>query len=157
MARTLDAAIDIALPMMLAHPTWPGARPLLKALAASLRHRRELMPIARLFAGSHAANLHGRTGIWFLATDRLVSTNDLEDHLRFVHDLLCPEPNDSSRISKLHDILERTHSHADITCFWRGDPGETAPQIPARFKSAIKPLAADIETDFAVGQNSEGG
>ena len=54
LARTLDAAIDIALPVMLAHPTWPGARPLLKTLAASLRHRRELMPIARLFGGSHA-------------------------------------------------------------------------------------------------------
>src|SRR5437868_6226191 len=92
------------------------------------------------FAGPHAGNLGGRTGIWFLATDKLVPSDDLDDHLRFVHDLLYPETNDKRRISKLHDIVERTNSHADITCFWRGNPGESAPQIPARFKSAIKPL-----------------
>jgi osmotically-inducible protein OsmY len=30
----------------------------------------------------------------------------------------------------------------------RGAPGEPAPQMPARLKSAIEPLAGDIETDF---------
>jgi len=48
--------------------------------------------------------------------------------------------------------LERTRADAHVTCFWRGDPDETAPQIPAQFKSAIKPLAANIETDFAAHQ-----
>ncbi len=54
LARTLDAAIDIAVPMMLSHPTRPGVRAVAAALGAALRHRRELLPIARLFAGSHA-------------------------------------------------------------------------------------------------------
>jgi hypothetical protein len=103
-------------------------------------------------AGLHAGNLRGRTGIWFLATDKLVQSDDLDDHLRYVHELLYPEPTDVSRIMKLCDILGRAHSRAHITCFWHGDPGETAPQIPDRFKSAIGPLAADIETDFAVGK-----
>jgi len=101
-------------------------------------------------AGQHAGKLRGRTGIWFLATDKLVRSDDLGDHLDFVRDLLYPKPSDVSRIMKLRDILERAHSRAHITCFWRGDPGETAPQIPAGFKSAIKRLAADIEMDFAV-------
>jgi Domain of unknown function (DUF4279) len=100
-------------------------------------------------AGQHAGNLLGRTGIWFLATDKLVHSDDLGDHLRFVHKLLYPAPSDVSRITKLRDILGRAHSHAHITCFWHGDSGETAPQIPDRFKLAIEPLAADIETDFA--------
>jgi hypothetical protein len=99
-------------------------------------------------AGQHAGKLHGRTGIWFLATDKLVHSNDLGDHLAFVHNLLYPETTDVSRIAKLRDILERAHSRAHITCFWHGDPGEKAPQIPERFKSAIEPLAADIESDF---------
>jgi hypothetical protein len=47
--------------------------------------------------------------------------------------------------------LEHDHLRAHITCFWRGGPGETAPRIPPRFRSAIEPLGADIETDFAVG------
>jgi len=101
------------------------------------------------FAGRRAGELRGRTGIWFLATDGLVPSDDLGDHLAFVHDLLYPEPSDNRRVVKLRDILGRTHSRAHITCFWRGDSRETPPQIPARFKSAVEPLAADIETDFA--------
>jgi len=103
-------------------------------------------------AGQHAGTLRGRTGIWFLATDKLVQSDDLSDHLAFVHDLLYPGPNDNPRVVKLRDILGRAHSRAHITCFWRGDTGETAPQIPARFKSAIEPLAADIETDFVTAR-----
>jgi hypothetical protein len=61
----------------------------------------------------------------------------------------CLRPGDDQRIAKLHDILERAHSAAHITCFWRGDPGEAPPRIPDQFKSAIAPLAADMETDFA--------
>src|SRR6266849_5976770 len=56
-------------------------------------------------AGERGGNLRGRTGIWFLATDKLVHSDDLGDHLRFVHSLLYPEPSDVSRITKLRDIL----------------------------------------------------
>jgi hypothetical protein len=101
------------------------------------------------FAGPNAGKLHGRSGIWFLATDKLVDSDDLRDHLAFVQELLYPKPSDKGRITKLRDILKRAHSHAQITCFWHGDPGEPAPQIPAEFKFALKPLPADIETDFA--------
>src|ERR1700684_1721053 len=80
-------------------------------------------------AGQHAGQLRGRTGIWFLATDKLVPSGGLGDHLACVHDLLYPEPSDDRRITKLRDILGRAHSDAHITCFWHGDPGETAPQI----------------------------
>src|ERR1700730_10283975 len=51
-------------------------------------------------AGQHAGKLRGRTGIWFIVTDKLVHSDDLGDHLRFVHDLLYPEPSDVSRITK---------------------------------------------------------
>jgi hypothetical protein len=70
--------------------------------------------------------------------------------LAFVQKLLCPTPGDADRIDKLRAVLNRTHSRAHVTCFWRGEPGEPAPRIPGPFKSAIEPLAADIETDFAV-------
>ena len=56
---------------------------------------------------------------------------------------------DTTRIAKLREILKRTHSGAHVTCFWRGEPSEPAPRIPDGFRSAIAPLAADIETDFA--------
>src|SRR5438067_608011 len=49
------------------------------------------------FAGPNAGYLPGRTGIWFLATDKLVASDDLADHLRFVEKLLCPKPADLGR------------------------------------------------------------
>src|SRR5207237_8337181 len=101
------------------------------------------------FAGPNAGKLRGRTGIWLLATDKLVDSDDLRDHLAFVQELLYPKPRDHSRITQLRNALERTHSHAHVTCFWHGAPGEIAPEIPRQFKSATKPLAAAIETDFA--------
>ena len=106
------------------------------------------------FAGPNAGNLRGRTGIWFLATDDLVHSDDLAEHFRFVQKLLYPKPGDKGRITKVREILERAHSRAHVTCFWRGEPGETAPQIPAQFKSTMKPLAVDIETDFGTDRNS---
>lgn len=106
------------------------------------------------FAGPHAGILRGRTGIWFLATDKHVPSDDLDDHLRFVRNLLYQAPDDYSRILKLREILKASHSAAHVTCFWRGDPGETAPQIPGHFKSAVEPFAPDIETDFAVQRYS---
>ena len=87
---------------------------------------------------------------WFLATDTLVPSEDFRDHLRFVKELLYPTPDDDHRIMLLRDILSRRHSRAHVTCFWRGNSGEPAPQIPAYFRSAVKSLAADIETDFAI-------
>ena len=100
------------------------------------------------FAGAHAGKLRGRTGMWFLATDKFVRGDNLRNHLAFVQKLLYPAQGDCRRIAKLGNILRRTHSRAHITCFWRGEPGEPAPEIPDRFTSAIEPLAADIETDF---------
>lgn len=99
------------------------------------------------FAGPRAGSLRGRTGMWFLATDGLVKSDDLGDHLAFVQRLLNA---DGTRIERLRDVLKDTHSRARITCFWRGDPGDLVPRIPAPFNAAIAPLGADLETDFAV-------
>lgn len=104
------------------------------------------------FAGRHAGHLRGRTGMWFLATNKLVPGDDLRDHLAFVQKPISPTPGDISRIAKLRDILKRTHSAAHVTCSWCDDPGGPAPRIPDRFKSAVEPPAPDIETDFATPQ-----
>ena len=101
------------------------------------------------FAGPRAGNLRGRTGIWFLATDKLIPSDDLPDHLAFLQKLLYPAPDDNSRTVKLRAILERTHSCAHTTCFCRGEPGEPSPRIPESFKSAVAPLVAEIETDYS--------
>jgi hypothetical protein len=72
-------------------------------------------------AGTDAGKLRSRTGMWFLATDKLVPGDHLEDHLGFVQKLLYPAPGDDSRVTQLRTILKRSHVRAYITCFWRGD------------------------------------
>jgi hypothetical protein len=104
----------------------------------------------KFFAGPYAGPLRGRTGIWFLSTDTHVASDDLGDHLEFVRTMLYPRPGDSSHISAVCDVLKHAHSRARITCFWRGDPGKAEPRIPEEFRSAVEPLGANIETDFAL-------
>jgi hypothetical protein len=105
------------------------------------------------FAGPRAGTLRGRTGIWFLATDKLVDSDELSDHLKYIEELLYPSAGDSGRVDTLRTILDRTHSGAHVTCFWRGDPGQAEPQIPQGFRFAVQPLAAELETDFAVARS----
>jgi hypothetical protein len=106
----------------------------------------------KFLAGPHAGPLRGRTGMWFLSTDKHVPNDDLGDHLEFVRTLLYPKPDASGRVAALRDVLQHAHSRVRITCFWRGDPGEAEPCIPAEFRSAIERLGAGIETDFAVSE-----
>src|SRR6266849_9028206 len=56
------------------------------AVAPTRAHRKG----EEFVAGPHAGKLRGRTGIWFLATDKLVPSDDLRDHLRFLQKLLYP-------------------------------------------------------------------
>ena len=102
--------------------------------------------------GPRAGDLRGRTGMWFLSTDKHVPSDDLGDHLEFVRTLLYPKPGDDSRIAALCEVLKHAHSRARITCFWRGDPGEADPPIPADFRLVSQPLGADVETDFAIAE-----
>jgi len=112
-------------------------------VAPTRAHRKD----EEFVAGPQAGTLRGRTGIWFLATDKLVGSKDFRDHLDFVQKLLNA---DDARITKLREIIQRTDSSAHITFFWRGEPGEPAPVVSNGFKSAVAPLAAKLETDFAV-------
>lgn len=56
------------------------------------------------FAGRRAGNLRGRTGMWFLATDKLVPSENLQEHLLsfrsyFVRRLAMPTGSTSSATS----------------------------------------------------------
>lgn len=51
-ARTVDAAVDVLLPMLLTHPTRPAAKNLLAAAARGLRHPRRLAEVAHWFTAS---------------------------------------------------------------------------------------------------------
>ena len=100
------------------------------------------------FAGHRAGWLTGQTGIWYLATDKLVESADLADHLRFIEKLLRPGPHDNMRLMQLRDVLTHSGADAHFSVFWRGPQGSTAPAIPGEFALLAHELSADIETDF---------
>src|ERR1700680_2342945 len=42
-------------------------------------------------AGRRAGQIIGKTGVWYLATDRIVASNRLVDHLLFLVSVLAPD------------------------------------------------------------------
>ena len=107
------------------------------------------------YAGPHAGNLTGRTGIWYFDTRDLAS-RDLADHLRCIIELLYPEPGNVDRVNKLREVMGREHATAHVSCFWFGKRGARPPTIPDDVRAALACLPAEIETDFhKAGQRAE--
>jgi hypothetical protein len=119
-------------------------------------HISALLPVApkrahrkgeTFYAGPHAGNLTGRTGIWYFDTRDLAS-RDLTDHLRRIVELLYPEPGNVDRVTKLRNLMRQEHATAYVSCFWFGKPGAQPPAIPEDVRAALAGLPAEIETDF---------
>jgi hypothetical protein len=119
-------------------------------------HISALLPVApkrahrkgeSFYAGPHAGNLTGRTGIWYFDT-RDLESRDLTDHLRHIVELLYPEPGNGDRVTRLRDLMRREHATAQVSCFWFGKPGAKPPAIPEDVRAALAGLPAEIETDF---------
>ena len=103
----------------------------------------------RYFAGQRTGPLVGRTGTWFLATDDLVTSPDLEQHLEFLTALLSQGPQDEEgRLVRLREVMARDDLKADVSCFWHGAAGEQPPAISAEKTAKLRALPAEIETDF---------
>jgi hypothetical protein len=86
----------------------------------------------------------GKTGVWYLSTDRLVDSPELSAHLQYVRRML-----DDQRRQSLHSLLSERHLTAALTCFWHGRPNSKPPELPRDIKQIFESLPADIETDFA--------
>jgi hypothetical protein len=78
---------------------------------------------------------------------RLVDSNELADHLRYIIDILCPEGR-LDRINALRELMVQCGLEADVSCFWYGNAGVRHPAIPAFAKKVFDRLGATIETDF---------
>lgn len=98
--------------------------------------------------GPRTPRVVGRTGVWYLSTDRAVSSPALADHLHYLVRLLMPEPDSDGRLRRLHELMRRARLEAHVTCFWRGGKGEPEPPIPPDVAEIFGRLPADIETDF---------
>ena len=100
------------------------------------------------YSGKRAGYLPGRTGIWYLTTDRFTDSRDLTDHLAILQGWLRPAPNDNQRLMHLRDIMGRMGAKASFSVFWYGRANDAPPEIPGEFARLTSELGADIETDY---------
>jgi hypothetical protein len=110
----------------------------------------------RYFAGTHTGYLVGRTGTWFLATDDVVASPDLDKHLNYLNNLLARGPQDEREpLVELQELMARDNLSAYVSCFWHGEAGEQPPPIRAETTTNLRALPADIETDFDTEEIAE--
>ena len=100
----------------------------------------------RYFAGPRTGELTGRTGIWLLSTDNVVTGCDLGRHLSYLVNLIFE--SEPGRAVALRRLIAGRDLEARVSCFWHGTAGEPAPSIPAPVIEAFRQLPAEIETDF---------
>jgi len=101
--------------------------------------------------GPRSPETIGKTGTWYLSTRRGRTSANLNDHFERLLALIFPFAEGDQRLRLLRDIMQREDLRAHVTCFWRGPPGSTMPNIPPLMTSRFNRLPADIETDFDVG------
>ena len=104
------------------------------------------------FAGPRAGQVTGRTGVWILATDRVVEGAELDRHLEHLLALVFRGPDCTKRLKQLHELMSCDGVVAVVSCFWRGVPGARPPVVPTHVISKLDQLPAEIETDFEVDE-----
>ena len=103
-------------------------------------------------AGPRSADLIGRTGVWYFATDRVVASNALADHLAFIARSLLPGSGEVGPLPRLQQLLRRKSLRVSISCFWHGPSDGKRPSIPRSISELLKIIPADLETDFDVDE-----
>jgi hypothetical protein len=110
----------------------------------------------KYLAGSRSGVLQGRTGVWFLSTDKAVSSSNLVDHLDYLITMFQirreGQAFDGTRLtynlSRLRKLMREYELSAKVTCFWYGIAGSKEPSIPRHFVETFGHIDAEIETDF---------
>jgi len=97
--------------------------------------------------GPSGQTAKGRTGVWYLSTQRAVTSQTLADHLDHLVNVISPRGG-SDHVPALRDLIARDRLEADVSCFWYGTAGATPPDIPEGIRKAIERFGATIETDF---------
>src|SRR5271154_4379326 len=97
--------------------------------------------------GPSGQKAKGRTGVWYLSTRRIVTSQQLADHLDHIVNVISPSTG-PDHVPALQDLMAKYGIEADISCFWYGEHGATAPLIPEEIRAAFARLGATIELDF---------
>lgn len=105
-------------------------------------------------AGPRSSKLRGRTGVWFLSTDKIVASRNLDDHISYLIGLLWPTPDKIERLIDLRQIIAKRGLKAHVTLFWHGRPRGKKPTVHPFLADFFEILPADIQLDFDVDEES---
>ncbi len=109
-------------------------------------------------AGPQGGELKGRTGLWYLSTDRLIASDRLATHLSALLYLIFGSPTQVEKwIEKLNQVkrlAERNSFRVVVTCFWDGPAGAKPPTVPRFLIETCKYINAEIVTDFDTDEDS---
>lgn len=97
--------------------------------------------------GPRSPEIVAHTGTWWLSTEGLIASYDLDAHLAFLVGLILPK-GDSDRLARLQEAMRNEGAVAHVGCFWHGEAGARPPMIPPFAVAVFKRLPAEIETDF---------
>lgn len=98
--------------------------------------------------GPRSPETTGRTGVWFVSTDEVVSGNNLDDHLGYILRMLFMPSGDAARLFAFRDLLKKKNLKAHLTVFWHGRAGSKKPVLSPSVEALLKVLPADIQVDF---------
>lgn len=112
------------------------------------RPKRAYLKGGRYKTSPRGPELSGKTGLWYLSTDDLISSNNLKDHVGLLIRLISPFGDDGRNLRQLREIMDKRNLQAHLTLFWRGPPGAERPSISSAETAVFRRLQADIETDF---------
>src|ERR1700756_1465252 len=124
-------------------------------------------------SGPQAGYLTGKTGVWYFATDKIVASQRLVDHILFLVSVLAPDATLAGalipipihatgrplaiarflrRLERLGVVIEKRNLKATISMFWHGSAGAKPPSIPRQLLAIFKLISIDIEQDFDVDE-----
>lgn len=121
----------------------------------------------RYTSGPKSANILGRTGVWYLSTDKIVASSDLNDHLDYLfkalqlggrHSIRAPDgAHLTANLIELRHFMEKKSLRAVVTCFWYGPAGTRKPSIPRETTEVFNLINAEIETEFDTDESPSDG
>jgi hypothetical protein len=106
--------------------------------------------------GPRSPKITGKTGVWYLSTDKHVASEQLTDHLQFLLSVLLSDPHarGTAQSPALRQIIEGNSLRAIVSCFWHGPAGARPPSIPRALRESFAMIPAEIETDFDADEKS---
>lgn len=100
-----------------------------------------------VYKRSRGHEVIGRTGLWLLSSRGHIKSDELSDHLAYLKAVIFPSAG-NELVAPIRTLMREAGLEADVSCFWYGEHGATAPPIPEEIRAAFSRIGATIETDF---------